>query len=74
MHSGRCCATESLVDRQPTLSCRRTVDNRRDMENFTGRCCEFFLDHWQAATFFDFCMAASLIVICGWLASRVTSQ
>jgi hypothetical protein len=44
------------------------------MENFTGRWCEFFLDRWQAATLFDFCMAVTLIVVCGWIASRASSQ
>jgi hypothetical protein len=44
------------------------------MENFTGRWCEFLLDRWQAATFFEYGVASVLIVVGGWLASRVTSR
>ena len=44
------------------------------MENFTGRLCELFLDRWQAATFFEYCVASVVIVASGWLVSRLTSR
>jgi hypothetical protein len=44
------------------------------MENFTGQCCEFFLERWQAATSFQYCMGSVVIVVSGWLLSRLSSR
>jgi hypothetical protein len=44
------------------------------MENYTARLCELFLDRWLAATFFEYCVASVVIVVSGWLVSRLTSR
>jgi hypothetical protein len=74
MHTGRCGATASLS----TGSRRRLVDwrstKRQAMENFAGRWCEFFLERWQTATLYEYCVACTVIVVGGWLVSRATSR
>ena len=44
------------------------------MENCMSHLCGLFLDRWQAATSFQYCVLSVVIIVCGWLMSRTASR